>query len=47
MVEWLSKINEKTMNFFTSDDEKLVWKTGESKTLLKTVVCDITSQRSH
>ena len=34
------------MNFFTSDDEKLVWKTGESKTLLKTVVCDITSQHN-
>lgn len=33
-------------NYFTKDDEKLIWKTGESKTLLKTVVCDITSQHN-
>jgi len=33
-------------NYFTADDEKLKWKTGESKTLLKTVVCDVTSSHN-
>ena len=30
-------------NYFTSDDEKLKWNSGEKKTLLKTIVFDITS----
>jgi len=33
-------------NYFTPEDEKLKWKTGESKTLLKTVVCDVTSSHN-
>ena len=30
-------------NYFTSDDEKLKWTCGEKKSLLKTVVFDVTS----
>ena len=30
-------------NYFTSDDEKLKWNCGEKKSLLKTVVFDVTS----
>ena len=30
-------------NYFTSDDEKLKWNSGEKKTLLKTIVFDVTS----
>ena len=30
-------------NYFTSDDEKLKWTSGEKKTLLKTIVFDVTS----
>ena len=30
-------------NYFTSDDEKLKWTSGEKKSLLKTVVFDVTS----
>ena len=33
-------------NYFTQDDEKLKWKLGESKILLHTVVCDITSNHN-
>lgn len=33
-------------NYFTKDDEKLRWTTGGIKTLLKTVVCEITSQHN-
>mgnify|MGYP003320482472 CR=1 FL=1 len=33
-------------NYFTNDDEKLRWTTGDSKSLLKTVVCDIISQHN-
>lgn len=33
-------------NYFTPEDEKLKWKTGESKTLLKTVVFDLTSSHN-
>ena len=33
-------------NFFTPEDEKLKWKEGEPKTLLKTVVCTVTSQHN-
>lgn len=33
-------------NYFNKDDEKLIWKTGEVKSLLKTVVCDVTSQHN-
>ena len=32
------------MNYFTSDDNKLRWKTGQKKTLLKTIVFDVTSR---
>ena len=32
--------------YLNSNDEKLRWKTGEVKSLLKTVVCDITSQHN-
>ena len=31
------------MNYFTGDDEKLKWTCGEKKSLLKTVVFDVTS----
>lgn len=30
-------------NYFTNDDEKLKWKSGEKKLLLKTIVFDVTS----
>ena len=30
-------------NYFTNDDEKLKWNSGEKKTLLKTIVFDVTS----
>lgn len=33
-------------NYFTKDDEKLRWTTGDIKSLLKTVVCEITSQHN-
>ena len=33
-------------NYFNKNDENLIWKTGESKILLKTIVCDITSQHN-
>ena len=33
-------------NYFTQDDEKLKWDDGETRTLLSTVVCDITSRHS-
>lgn len=33
-------------NYFTSEDDYLKWKTGDCKTLLKTVVCDITSNHN-
>lgn len=33
-------------NYFTSEDEKLKWKTGTSRTLLQTVVCDVTSNHN-
>ena len=33
-------------NYFTEDDEKLKWITGDTKTLLKTIVCDVTSQHN-
>lgn len=33
-------------NYFTPEDEKLKWQTGETKTLLKTVVCDVTSNHN-
>lgn len=33
-------------NYFTEDDEKLKWITGDTKTLLKTTVCDVTSQHN-
>ena len=31
------------MNYFTDDDEKLKWNCGQKKSLLKTVVFDVTS----
>ena len=33
-------------NYFTEDDEKLKWKEGEVRTLLNTVVCDVTSHHN-
>ena len=33
-------------NYFSKDDEKLKWKTGESKSLLKTVVFEVTSRHN-
>ncbi len=32
------------MDYFTKDDDKLKWTTGEKKSLLKTVVFDVTSR---
>ena len=32
-----------SMNYFTGDDEKLKWTSGEKKLLLKTIVFDVTS----
>ena len=33
-------------NYFTPDDDKLKWKEGEPKPLLKTVVCTVTSRHN-
>lgn len=33
-------------NFFTAEDDKLKWKEGEPKPLLKTVVCTVTSRHN-
>ncbi len=33
-------------NYFTPEDDKLKWKEGEAKTLLKTVVCTVTSRHN-
>ena len=33
-------------NYFTPEDEKLKWKQGEPKELLKTVVCSVTSRHN-
>jgi len=33
-------------NYFSTDDEKLKWKTGETKSLLKTVVYEVTSRHN-
>ena len=33
-------------NYFTQDDEKLKWQSGEKKLLLKTAVFDVTSSRN-
>lgn len=33
-------------NYFTEKDEILKWKSGESKTLLSTVVCNVTSRHN-
>lgn len=33
-------------NYFSENDEKLKWKTGETKSLLKTVVCEVTSRHN-
>ncbi len=33
-------------NYFTKDDDKLKWKEGEPKELLKTVVCSVTSRHN-
>ncbi|MCR4736274.1 MAG: NUDIX hydrolase [Treponema sp.] len=33
-------------NYFSKDDEKLKWKTGETKSLLKTVVYEVTSRHN-
>jgi len=33
-------------NYFTDDDKKLIWTEGESKTLLKTVVFEVTSKHN-
>ena len=33
-------------NYFSPEDERLVWKEGKSETLLKTVVCSITKRHN-
>lgn len=33
-------------NYFTENDEKLKWREGEITSLLKTVVCEVTSRRN-
>jgi len=33
-------------NYFTQEDDLLKWKTGDVKSLLKTVVCEVTSQHN-
>ena len=33
-------------NYFTAEDDKLKWKEGEAKPLLKTVVCTVTSRHN-
>ena len=33
-------------NYFSNEDDKLIWKEGPSKELLKTVVCSVTSRHN-
>lgn len=43
-MQTIKKVQKKMKNYFTQDDENLKWQEGEITPLLKTVVCEVTSQ---